>query len=58
MKNELQESYPERMGYPALRIAVRETWLTLNLTDLNDLLDSMPARMQAVIDANGMHTKY
>ena len=58
MKNQLQEDFPERMGAQALREAVRQTWEDLSAGDLNALLDSMPERMQAIIDANGMHTKF
>ena len=58
MKNWIQEHYPERLTYTTLRKAVREAWDSISERRLNELLDEMPARCQAVIDANGMQTKY
>lgn len=37
---------------------LQDAWKNLPLTDLAALVESMPRRCQAVIDANGLHTKY
>ena len=58
IKHQLQEEFPERMTLAALKEAVHKTWDDLELPSLNDLFDTMPAHMQAVIDANGMYTRY
>ena len=58
MKNWIQNNYGERMTYPRLRQAVTEAWESIEQRRLDDLIDEMPARCQAVIDAQGMHTKY
>jgi transposase len=48
MKDYFQKHYPqETMTYDRLRVVVKEAWDA-----------SMPARSQAIIDANGRHTKY
>jgi hypothetical protein len=38
--------------------ALQEEWTNMNSEMVNKLIDSMPARMQAVIDANGGTTHY
>lgn len=58
MKLYLQEHYPENMGYDPLRAAVKEAWDKVGEKAFKELIDSMPARCQAVIDANGLATKY
>lgn len=58
MKNYLQDNYPEVMGYPALRKAVKDAWESVGQHEFEELITSMPARCQAVIDANGLFTKY
>ena len=42
----------------ALIEALQEEWLKLDIKIVNDLIDSMPRRLQAVIDAKGGATKY
>ena len=37
---------------------IKEIWEQLPLETLQTLVESMPARMQAVIEAKGGHTKY
>ncbi len=58
MKNYLQKHYPEKMSYAKLREAVRAAWEAVPDSFLNKLIASMPARCQAVIDAEGRFTKY
>jgi transposase len=48
----------EDPGHMRLREYVLEAWDMMPDSYWRELLDSMPARCQAVIDANGMHTKY
>jgi hypothetical protein len=58
MKNYLQDHFPENMSYDRLRIAVKEAWENVGQFEFKELIESMPARCQAVIDANGLFTKY
>jgi transposase len=59
MKDWLQENYPqETMSYDMLRRIVKEAWEAVPDLYLRELIISMPERCQAVIAANGMHTKY
>jgi len=58
MKNYLQDNYPENMSYNNLRAAVKEAWEKVGRFELEELIRSMQARCQAVIDANGLFTKY
>jgi hypothetical protein len=46
------------MSYDQLRKAVSEAWEAVPDSFLLKLLRSMRERCQAVINANGMHTKY
>ena len=58
MKDWIQDNYPDKLSYDRLRAAVREAWERVPDTYLNDLIESMGNRCQAVIDAKGMHTRY
>ena len=60
IKDYIQDKWglEERPSYARLRGYVAEAWEALPNSYWRELLDSMPARCQAVIDANGMHTKY
>jgi hypothetical protein len=53
MKNYLQENYPEKMSYDALRVAVKVAWEVIGAIELADLIKTMRERCQAVIDAKG-----
>jgi hypothetical protein len=44
--------------YPRLRALVKEAWDAVPQSLFDELIDSMPARVQAVIGAKGYHTKY
>jgi hypothetical protein len=46
------------MSYDRLREAVKEAWNSIDESVLKELLESMPTHCQAVLDTNGMHTKY
>jgi transposase len=58
MKNYLQDHYPETMTYNQLRDAVKDAWDKVGAFEFDALIRSMPERCQAVIDANGLFTKY
>jgi hypothetical protein len=59
MKNYLQDKFPQEvMSYDMLRDAVKEAWENVGQFEFEALIQSMPARCQAVIDANGLFTKY
>jgi transposase len=59
MKHWIQDHYGEEItGEDAIRTAVWEAWNALPESYLQELVESMPARCQAVIDANGMHIPY
>ena len=58
IKNYLQDNYLETMLYNALRDAVKDAWDKVGRYEFEDLINSMPARCQAVIDADGLFTKY
>ncbi len=44
--------------YEVIREAVHRGWLAIRKDQLDHLIDSMPARCQAVIAADGKQTKY
>ena len=44
--------------YDRLRDIVQEAWDSISVELLNELIDSMPNRCQAVIDVKGGYTKY
>jgi hypothetical protein len=58
MKNYLQDHFPENMTYDKLRMAVKKAWEKVGRFEFEALINIMPVRCQAVIDANGMFTKY
>lgn len=59
MKDWIQERYPDdhKLSYDALREVVRAAWDAVPERFLKGLIESMQARCQAVIDAEGGHTK-
>jgi hypothetical protein len=59
MKDWIQERYNDNLrGYDELRTAIIEAWNAVPESYLLELLESMPARCQAVTDADGKHTRY
>lgn len=58
MKNTLQEKYPEKMTYDQLRTAVKEIWDAIPDDRVRELIRTMRQRCEAVIEANGLYTKY
>ena len=59
MKDWIQERYSDDLHtYDQLRAAIIAAWDAVPQSYLLELLESMPARCQAVIQANGSHTMY
>ena len=58
MKDWIQKNYGEKFNYDRLRGAVNAAWDQIPIEFLNDLVDSMQARCEEIIRANGMHTDY
>ena len=58
MKEWFKEKYEEKMTYLRLRTAVQEAWIAINKKYLNDLINSMQDRCEAVIKADENHTKH
>ena len=59
IKDYIKEKYPEiHSSYPRLRATVCEAWNSIIEEDIQGLIKPMHDRCQAVIDAEGWHTKY
>ncbi len=59
MKDQIQEKYPQiHRSYLKLKAAVIKAWNSVTYGFIEELIQSMPARCKAVIDAGGWHTKY
>jgi len=60
MKDWIQERYGhhDKLSYDVLRKAVREAWDAVTAEQLDELIDSMHARCQAVIDSDGKQTRF
>jgi transposase len=60
MKDYLEDKYglEERISYDRHRLYVQEGWDALPQSFLDELIESMPARMHAVVKAEGRYTKY
>jgi transposase len=59
MKDYIMRKYPDyHSSYDKLRTAVKEAWDVIGADKLQALVREMPARCQAVIEAEERHTKY
>jgi hypothetical protein len=59
MKDWIQDYYDNELcRYDELRTAKLAAWEAVPTAYLTELLKGMPARCQAVIDANGEHTRH
>jgi hypothetical protein len=60
MKDYIKDCYSDLpcLGYDTIRGWVMEAWEALPDTFLGELINSMLYRIQAVIDTNGIHTKF
>ena len=59
MKDWIQDRWEDELRtYNELRAAIQAAWEAIEESYLEELLSTMQARCQAVIDANGMHTQW
>jgi hypothetical protein len=59
MKDWIQARYDNSLtDSQDVRGAIQEAWDALSEQNLQDLVDSMPVRCRAVIEADGRHTQY
>ncbi|PQE33789.1 transposable element tc1 protein [Rutstroemia sp. NJR-2017a WRK4] len=59
MKDYIEEKYPQyHSSYVRLKGIVLEAWDSITEGQIRELIESMPARCRAVIEADGWHTKY
>ena len=58
VQRQLNVTQPRPTTARELEQAVRRIWGNINMATINRLICSMPARCQAVINANGGHTPY
>jgi hypothetical protein len=59
MKDYIERHYPEyHSSHDKLRRVVKEAWEAVGADELLALVREMPARCEAVIDAQGGYTKY
>jgi transposase len=60
MKDYIEDKYglEENPPYDRLRLYVQEAWDAVPEEWLRELIAEMPRRCRAVIEANGMHTRY
>jgi hypothetical protein len=59
MKDYIKRHYPEyHSSHDKLRRVVKEAWEAVRADELLALVREMPARCEAVIDAQGGYTKY
>ncbi len=58
MKDYIEDYYLNYRTPQQLREAVTAAWNAIGQHRLDELVDEMPERCQAVIDAKGYHTKY
>jgi hypothetical protein len=53
-----KKDFTIHQNYKRLQAAVIETWESITDAEIKDIIRQMPERCQAVIDANGMYTKW
>jgi len=58
MKDYIQANFPDQMSISELRIVLREAWDSVPQSYLDELIESMPERCKAVIEAGGGHTRF
>jgi hypothetical protein len=59
MMDYIERHYPDHhSSHDRLRQVVKEAWEAVGVDDLLALVREMPARCEAVIDAQGGYTKY
>ena len=59
IKNWISDNYlDDKLNYKVLRQAVMEAWKTVGQQELDDLLNSMHERCEAVVAVNSIYTKF
>ncbi|EED17445.1 transposable element tc3 transposase, putative [Talaromyces stipitatus ATCC 10500] len=58
MKDFIQANFPDNLNANDLRIALKEAWEALPESFLEELIESMPERCKAIIEAKGGYTRY
>ena len=58
LKTRIRKRRPRVLTREALKVALMEEWENLDIEVINDLILTMPDRLQAVIAAEGGNTKY
>ena len=58
LKTRIRKRRPRVLTREALKVALMEEWDNIDIKVINDLILTMPARLQAVIAAEGGNTKY
>ena len=58
LKVMIQKMTPQPMTVPDVMAALRKAWEELDERVMNNLVESMPDRLAAVIEAKGGNTKY
>ena len=58
IKTTIQKMNPRPMTVPSLKEAIKKAWNEFDVNILNRLVESMPDRIAAVIEAKGGNTKY
>ena len=58
LKVMIQKMTPRPMTVPDIMVALRKAWEELDERVMNNLVESMPDRLTAVIEAKGGNTKY
>jgi hypothetical protein len=58
LRTNIKKREPKPMKKQELIDALQEEWKRLDMDKINKLIESMPRRMQAVIDARGGSTHY
>lgn len=58
MKDYIASRFPENLSYDALRDAIHEALEVIPMEFFEHRIQNMPERLEAVIAANGMYTKF
>ena len=58
LKITIQKMTPRPMTVPDMTIALKKAWDDLDENTMNSLVESMPSRIAAVIEAKGGNIKY
>lgn len=57
MKQFFHQMEEQLTTVPTICAAVEEAWRSISSEEIQDIVDTMPARLQAVFAAHGVHTR-